>query len=138
MTPQDWKEVEKSLKSFYSAVNLMCDGYKVTLLLGPISQFKNALLVYIGGEIRGKWLREDCEERRRFFRSVTKSICSPKEKKAWKKLSKKTRLELEAMTRYTSYYSYWTSFRALKSHLIKNNSEIELVREQKPKADKTS
>lgn len=108
----------------------MCDGYEVTLLLGPISQFKNALLVYIGGEIRGKWLSEDCEERRRFFRSVTKSLFSPKERAAWKKLSKKTRIELEERAKYTTYYSYWTSFGALKSHFIKHNSKIELVTKQ--------
>jgi len=108
----------------------MCDGYEVTLLLGPISQFKNAILVYIGGKIRGKWLSEDCEERRRFFQSVTKSILSPKKKAALKKLPKKTRLQLEEKTKYTYFLPYWTSFKALKSHLIKHNSNIELISEQ--------
>lgn len=129
MTPKDWKEVGESLKLFYSTVKLRCDGYEVTLLLGRISQFKNAILIYINGVVKGEWLSKDCEERRRFFRPVTKSLFSRKEKSSWKKLSKKTRLELEAKCRYTSYYSYWTSFRALKSHLIKNNDNIELIRE---------
>lgn len=129
MTPQDWKEIEKRLQYLYSLVKLKCDGYEVTLTLARISQMKNAIVVYINGEIRGKWLAEDCEERRRFFRPVTKSIVSPKQKAGWKKLSKKTRQELEARTRYTCYYSYWTSFSALKRHLIKNNNTIELLKE---------
>lgn len=138
MIPRDWKEVEESLKNFWSPVKLKCDGYELTLSLERINQFKNGIMVYVNGVMKVKWMIEDCEERRRFFRSVTKSFLSPKKKAALKKLSKKNRLQLEEMTRYISYYPYWTSFRALKSHLIKNNSEIELVCEQKEKADKAN
>lgn len=108
----------------------MCDGYEVTLILGPISQFKNAILVYINGQIKGEWLNTDCEYRRRFFRTMTKSLISPKKKAALKKLPKKIRLKLEDMARYTCHYPYWTSFHALKRHLVEHNENIELIREQ--------
>lgn len=138
MTSQDWKEVEKSLKSFYSSVKLRCDGYEVTLLLRQISQFKNAILVYVNGVIKGEWLCKDCEERRRFLRPVKSSLYSQKQKAALKKISKSLRKKtglLDPEASYTSYRYDWTSFKALKSHLSKHNSNIELVREQSVTAD---
>ncbi|AEG60035.1 hypothetical protein [Desulforamulus ruminis] len=128
MTPQDWKEVELSLNSFYKQAVLMCDGYKITLTLGRISQFKNGIKVYVNNVLKLKWMIEECEERRRFFRPIKKSLISPKEKAAFKRLSKKAKLDIK--TEYTYYAPYWTSFRALKAHLIKHNKSIELVREE--------
>lgn len=132
MISQDWKEAEKCLHSLYSFVKLKCDGYEVTLALRTISQFKNAILVYVNGVMKGEWMTKDCEERRRFFRPVAKSIYSQKQKAALKKISKKLRKKYglaDPEAKYTSYYPYWTSFRALKGHLIKHNRDIELVRD---------
>lgn len=130
MTSQDWKEVEECLKSFYSSVQLNCDGYEITLRLERIDQFKNVIVVYVNGEWKGKWSIEDCEERRRFFRPVKKSTFSQKQKAALKKMSKRLRQKYgypDPDASYTYYAPYWTSFRALKSHLIKKNSTIKLI-----------
>jgi len=134
ITAQEWKEIEEHLKSFYSTVRLNCDGYDVALRLERIDQFKNGILVYVNGELKMKWLGEDCEERRRFLRPVKKSAFSQKQKASLKKMSKRLRQKAglpDPDASYTYYAPYWTSFRTLKSHLIKNNSTIELVREQK-------
>ena len=128
MTPQEWKEVQAALELLYTPVNLNCDGYKVTLALMRTNQFRNAIRIYINGVIKGKWYIEDCEERRRFFRPITKSMLSPKSKAALKKLSKKRKLELETEYKYTYYVPEWNSFAALKRHFIKNNNSIELIR----------
>lgn len=130
MTTQDWKEVEERLKSFYDAVELAIDQYKVNLVLERISQFKNVIMVYINGKIDWKWSSEDCEERRRFFQPCTKSLVSPKQKKSLSKISKRLRKEvglLDPDVKYTFYRPYWTSFKSLKRHLTKNNDSIELV-----------
>lgn len=132
MTKQDWKEVEESLKSFYSIARLRCDGYEVAFVLKRISQMKNGICVYVNSVLEGKWLLEDCEERRRFLCPMKKSVYSRKQKEGLKKFSKRlrTRLDLpDPDKKYTYYLPYWTSFKSLKSHLIKNNSNIELVRE---------
>lgn len=130
MILEDWKVVEERLKSLHWSVELMCDGYNITIRLERLNQFKNVILVYVNDEIKMKWLGEDCEERRRFFRPVKKSIFSQKQKASLKKMSKRSGL-IDPDASYTYYAAYWTSFRALKSHLTKNNSTIELVREQK-------
>lgn len=132
MTPQDWKEVEERLNLFSAIVKLRCDGYEVTLVLKRISQFKNAIMVYVNGEIRGSWLAEDCEERRRFYRPRVKSLYSQKQKAALRKVSKKLRKKFglpNPEAKYTFYDFYWTSFKALKCHLIKHNKSIERVSE---------
>ena len=58
-------------------------------------------------------------------------LLTNKEKAAFKKLSKKS--QKEQMERYHNftydvYRSGWTSFGALKKHLIANNQNIELVK----------
>lgn len=131
MNPQEWKEVEKSLEDLWSLVKLKCDGYEVAFALRRISQMKNGILVFVNGGFKGKWLLEDCEERRRFLCPLKKSVYSKKQQEGLKKFSKRLRKKVglpDPDVKYTCYYPYWTSFRSLKSHLIKNNKSIELVR----------
>jgi hypothetical protein len=127
MTPQEWKVVEENLKVLYHPVKLNCDGYEVTLILEQTGQFKNAIMVYIDGVVKGKWITNDCEERRRFFQPVTKSLWSTKQLASMKKLSKKMRRKFEGRSKYTYFRPYWTSFQSLKKHLIKENKEIQLL-----------
>ena len=68
MTAEEWKKVDEALASVWSpCVHLKIDGYKVSLNLTQKSRFQNAILVYVNDELRGKWLAEDCEIRRRFY-----------------------------------------------------------------------
>jgi hypothetical protein len=130
MNNEEWKEVEEKLKSFYNGVRLKCDGYELSIMLERMGQFKNCLMIYINGELKGEWLLKDCEEQRRFFQPVTRSCLTQELKKELKKMPKKIREEREAKAKYTYYKPYWTSFRSLKAHLIKNNNKIELVRDE--------
>lgn len=130
MTTEEWKEVEEKPASFYSTVKLRCDEYNISIVLTRRTQFKNALVVYINGLIKGEWLMKECEESRRFFRKVTKSALSSKIKKAYLKLPKKLQKELGMDATYSYYLADWTSFKALKKQLIKQNINIELIREE--------
>lgn len=127
ITPEDWKRIDKKLCSFFERVELVCDGYKLTLALERTGQFTNAITVYINGQVEGKWLIEDCEERRRFFCPKSKGFYSRKAMAAFKKASKRVFKEMQAKNKYTYYEPHWTSFRSLKSHLIKHNKVIEIV-----------
>ncbi|EES73465.1 hypothetical protein POTG_01760 [Paenibacillus sp. oral taxon 786 str. D14] len=127
VSAQDWKDIERRLKGFYDPVKLVCDGYELTLILQRTGQFTNAIAVYINGKIDGKWLIEDCEERRRFFCPKSRSFYSRKDMANIKKISKRMFREMQAKNKYVYYEPFWTSFRSLKNHLIKNNKSIELV-----------
>lgn len=42
------------------------DGYDVTIVVEPLKELRDVLVVYINGKWKAKWLTEDCEEHRRF------------------------------------------------------------------------
>lgn len=79
MTAEEWKKVDEALTSVWSPyVHLKIDGYKVSLNLTQKSRFQNVIAVYINDEFRGKWLMEDCEERRRFCCCKRQSVVTEK------------------------------------------------------------
>jgi hypothetical protein len=51
-----------------------------------------------------------------------------KQKELFNKMSKKLKKEILADRKYSYYSEYWTSFNAMKRHLLKENSSIELVK----------
>ncbi|MFV0497466.1 MAG: hypothetical protein ACK5L0_04735 [Candidatus Fimivivens sp.] len=131
MTKEEWSQAEKALQGFYSPVYLKADGYEVTLILERVKTYKNMVMVYIGGQFWGKWMIEDCEERRRFFQKRVRSLLSAKEKSNFKKLSKRAQKEMSARyheMEYETYSPQWSSFGALKKHFTANNQQIELIK----------
>lgn len=130
MTKEEWTKAEEALKSFYIPVRLTADGYDVALNLERVGVYKNAIMVYVGGKFRYEWLAEDCEERRRFCQKKIHSLLTPKGRAYLKRLSNKQKMEFmeKYHTEYESYSPHWTSFGAMKKHLIANNQSIELVK----------
>lgn len=128
MTESEWKQVEKALENVYSfGAELKFDGFDVCLRLRQCSQFKNAIFVYVNGEFQGKWLTEDCEERRRFFPRKRKSVVSEKDFKLYGIRSKKAKQEFRERYAYDVYLNAWTSFQKMRKHFEANNQIIELT-----------
>ena len=129
MTKEEWKGVENALSQFFHPVKLSVDGYDITLILERVGIYQNKIMVYIGGQFRGKWLAEDCEERRRFMQEQKHSILSRKEKARFEKMSKRMQKELQEKypMQYSTFTPQWSSFRALKKHFCANNQKIELI-----------
>ncbi len=127
MTVEDWKEVETRLSIPYSSVKLKIDRYDVTIGHAMEKPLKYCLAIYIDGIFKTKWVLEDCEIRRRFCSKHTKSLLTAKEKKALMRQRKALREQIMKDMTFEWYSPYWSSFRSLKSHLIKNNKSIELV-----------
>lgn len=128
MTADQWKELDRELQNVWSpVVKLKIDGYEVSLALRQVSQFRNAIVVYINNEFRGKWLTEDCEERRRFFPCKKRCVTNANELKKMGIRSKKEIQKYKEMATYNAYSSAWTSFKAMKKHFEMNNKSIELM-----------
>lgn len=127
MTAEEWKKVDESLKSVMSpGITLKIDGYQVRLFLTQKSQFQNAIVFYVNDEFRGKWLTEDCEERRRFCCCKKRSVVTEKDYKLYGIRGKKAKQEFKDRYSYNEYFSYWTNFEKMKKHFIDNNESIEL------------
>lgn len=128
MTAEQWKQVEEKLQFVLdSGVKLLVDGYEVSLYLSQVSQFRNAIVIYINGEFRGKWLTEDCEERRRFFPCKKRCLTNANELKKMGIRSKKEIQKYKEMATYNAYSSAWTNFKAMKKHFEANNKSIEIM-----------
>jgi hypothetical protein len=128
MTKEEWAEVERKLQSPFGSVDLMCDGYKLTLQVQR-DKMRLVIMIYVNGHFKGIWF-DDCEERRRFFRPSTRKLHPASSFKGFTKKELKTDWVKKTMEKtMTSYSPLWLSFRPLKAHLIKNNTSIELVKE---------
>lgn len=130
MTNEDWKDVEYRLNTTWSA-KLLIDGYEIDLILLRETTTKMVIGVYINGKIKGEWICNDCEESRRFFRDKKK--CMIKSDAKTRRKLKMSESEFKSFREeYTihSYSPYWSSFRALKNHLIKNNDHIEILQKE--------
>ncbi len=129
MTKEDWQYVERELADPYGYIKLKIDGYEVTVNVELEKNLKYVLTVYVGGKMKLEWLVEDCDIRRKFFQKHTKSLLTAKEKKKLSRERKAVREEVQKRMQYDYYLPYWTSFRSMKSHFIKNNTLIELAEE---------
>ena len=130
ITNAQWDQIEKKLGSLYNRVTLRCDGYKVSLGLRQISTYKNAITVYVDGNLKGAWLlsKNDSEERRRFFPLYKKSIRTQKEqRRAIRIFGKNEASDRGYFKQFEHTQPYWSSFRSLKRHFIANNKSIELI-----------
>ena len=128
-TKEQWKAVEAGLFGSFGRVELLCDGYSVSLCKQLIGESKLAISVYVDEWFRGGWLLEDCEERRRFMRPVRIRLYRGAIRKRLEKVSKRKRKELgiDIDETGTYYMPSWPTFAPLRRHLARENTTIEII-----------
>lgn len=130
LSKDDWKEIEKTLRNLWCPVNLWIDGYKVTLILSRISTYTLAIKVYVNGSWKGKWMLEDCEERRRFYWESKRYRYNQAIRKKFKKKTHLLGMSLKDLnSTFSIWFPYFQSFSQLKSHFLKHNESIEFYDE---------
>lgn len=131
MTATDWEKVENKLSYPFGGVKLRIDGHDISVMVEKESpkSLKYVLAVYVDGYIKGEWLVNDCEIRRKFYCKRTKTLLPKGFRKSpiLKRMKKKEQEEWikEHVCEY--YIPYFSSFKMLKAHLTKNNDSIELI-----------
>lgn len=132
MTKTDWDKTKDLLARPwpYNRATLLADGYEVTLVLQIVSKdlMHNGIVVYIGDKFEGRWLVEDCEERRRFIPQKTVPVMTRAQITRYNKLPKAMQREfMEYRNRtVTQYATHWTSWPALVKHFEAHNKDIRL------------
>lgn len=126
---EQWAQVERGLHGVYGNARLRVDGYTVTLRKAQASESTLAIVCYVDGWLRGEWLLEDCEERRRFMRPVKKYLWSRKQRAQMKRKSKSmlAKLNIDPDQYITGHMMGWPSFAPLRRHLCRNNDCIEVL-----------
>ena len=131
MNVEDWKYVESQLTNFVcSRVKLKIDGYDISLVLLRESKnsLKNVIAVYVDGYIKMEYLDRNSEIAKKFMCPSKKCLLTKKQIEDFSK-NKKQQQKIKEKNTYIYYSPYWTSFRRLKSSFVKNNRNIELIKE---------
>jgi hypothetical protein len=126
-TPEQWQAAHVALCGLFGSVELHCDGYRLTIEKRLLNERNLCLLPYVNGEWKVAWMVNDCEERRRFMRPVTRRRHSAKTEKLFRRIDRITGNKRQYNETITYHFWEWLSFAALKRHLIKNNEAIHLV-----------
>jgi hypothetical protein len=138
---EEWDRIIKTLSGVFGSVELLVDGYKVTAQRAQTKKNRLETMVYVNGYIKGEWYRhhklndtaaesELPEETRRFLRPVTKSLFSPKKVSAFERSCGKRAAKKHGFyEKLILYVPYWSSARSFKNHLLKNNHNIEVLKE---------
>ncbi|MEY4428620.1 MAG: hypothetical protein RLZZ182_1309 [Pseudomonadota bacterium] len=132
MTPEQWKALEGQVSRPYGYAKLMVDGFQITLQVERASAkaIRYSIVLYINGKIQFEQARNDCEERRRFWRKTVRRVHTDREiqeitkgvgKRDAARFIKKYGLDRT----FDFYVPYFSTFASLKSQLVKNNESIE-------------
>lgn len=125
LSKPEWAWIEERLASPYGRALLKVDGFDVSLYVEPYKKLRYTIVVYVNGSWSGKQLREDCEERRRFWRRTRRCAMTRKHLAEWCRLFGKRAAEKEKKkSTIDIWYPDWPSFGALRRHLIANNKAI--------------
>jgi len=126
-TEDDWQDVWYRLRLYYTAV-LNVDDHNVFLFFcfdeNKLSATRIMILVKnvgIYGDYKG-----ELEITKGLCRPVKKYVYTAKSRKSMKKLSKKRQKEYgcDPDKRRLIYSPFWTNFKAMVKHIMKNNKEI--------------
>lgn len=130
LTPAQRKAIVQELDA-WGEVALICDDYNVLLRTVHIKPRRGAIIAYINGKHLGKWLIEDCEERRRFFRETSRYLHSTQTRRLMRKALGGAQCSKENLARinerFVSYSGFWFSAPALLRHILRHNRSVELV-----------
>jgi hypothetical protein len=142
MSNEDWTEINKRLSWVGSAVHLNCDGYKLGIYRVRRTEMRDCLVIYVNGEFKRGWGSRDCEERKRFLCPIKAYYYKPKVRAAMKVTRAKQPKYIQVITEkalgkladpdatFTWYSQAWPNVKKLKAHLVKNNKQISIIREQ--------
>jgi hypothetical protein len=128
MKIEEWENIENKLSFPGNVVKLIIDGYNIDLQVQYENKnwMKLVIAVYVNGKMSVEYLNPENEICIKFMCPHKKCIATKQEIEKFTS-SKKMQQELKNKYTYTHYTSYWSSFRRMKNHFIKNNTSIELT-----------
>lgn len=131
------KEQQKNLIDRLDQINrficLRCDGYLVSAALSRVAKNKLAIVFYVNGSFKGKWVgaAEDVEnypEAVRFCRPSVRNKYTTKTIKRHEKLFGKRNTKKDGLyDKVKIYYPCWNRPAPFLKHLMKNNESIEVL-----------
>lgn len=123
-------EIERELRLAHGYVYLQCDDYRVCVRVEPFKTRTYVLSVYVDGWIRGEWLKDDCEHRRRFMCPKSIALYAKKRQAEIVKTFGKRQAAKHfprLHERHEYWVPYWTSARSMLRHFCANNQKVTVL-----------
>ena len=132
ITKEQWEQVEVELSGSWGHVEIMGDGFKVSLRIERVKTLSYTIMTYVNGEFCGKWITGDADEAKRFFCPKSSFVLSAKHRaeliKIWGgKRCPKAKLE-EINRKIIMRMPTWNSVKSMRRHFEKNNQSLELIK----------
>ncbi len=132
LTKEQKQSLIDTLTSTWGRVNLLCDGYRVTLCVQPVAALKFRVVTYVNGVWEGKWIagKESFPEQK-FLNRKEISCAKPSEKAKAEKIFGKRAVAKEPWysKKIVTYDISWASGRQAINHLCRVCESIEIVAE---------
>ena len=134
---KEWDDVIRVLSGTYGYVNMVIDGYDVSVERGLSGKNTLSNVIWINGEAGGKYMVFHLEGEkvvlpevtRRFYRKCKKNLYTLKHRqRADKELGKRAALKGGFHKKIIFYSYFWNSAAALRRHLLKNNEDIKITK----------
>jgi hypothetical protein len=130
LTKEQRESLADQLGYPYGSVDLMCDGYRVSLRVERFKDLSYRVITYVNGVWKGVWISgTNSHPEQKFLRKSVRPIVSPaKREKLEKELGKRyVKKDLYWSRSITLYCIDWGSGRAAISHLCKVCESIEIL-----------
>lgn len=138
ISKEEWDNIERNLSSYFGHVELKADEHLVTFELRRYSELRQCIVVFYEGKSipygfsGDKNADEKKQDLQRRFSCERKRFLYPKKVRDQYKGRRWTKKRLDELhfnpsVSASTYLPIWTSFKALKRHLIKNNADLSVV-----------
>ncbi|HZZ04617.1 hypothetical protein [Paraburkholderia sp.] len=128
LTKDEMKKIADELRHAFGRVELQCDAYRVNMEVRPLAARRYAIAVFVDGWMRGEWLRDDCEQRRRFMRCRNVPLYSAaKRARIEKELGKRYAKRLGVDKTFAVFYPYWTSVTPMLRQFCATNDTVSVI-----------
>lgn len=130
LTKEQKQELIDKLASPWGRVNLLCDGYRITLAVQQVSPLKYRVVTYINGVWEGKWVdgsRSFPEQK--FINRKEVSLVTPSEKAKAEKIFGKRAVAKDPWytNKLVTYDISWASGKQAINHLCRVCESIEVL-----------
>lgn len=135
LTKEQWAEIESRLSFPFGEVNLIADGYRLTLQVQSFAALRQVIVVFVDGIRKHEWYKGEATEAKKFCRESRRWLFGAKDRENAKKKLKQRRLDPYLRKWYketaesfsTTWMPYWPTPKPLIRHLRKTCTSVELV-----------
>ena len=132
LTKEQKQKLIDDLKCTWGRVDLLCDGYRVTLAVERYSGLKYRVITYVNGYWKGEWFSGPSEHpEQKFLNRRERPLASPKQKADAEKILGKRAVAKDPWysKKLVTYDISWASGSAAINHLCRVCDSIEIVAE---------